>query len=65
MSEVDATQLSKALACVMLPSGAMTLTRQVISSTSTLCLDGATYIVLLGSFGVSGFVSASLCNSVW
>ena len=50
ISEVDAEQSSKALAYVRLLSGAMTLTRQVISSTSSPSLDGAVYVVPLGSF---------------
>ena len=64
MSEVDAAQSSKAQALILLLSGAMTLNRQVISSTSSPHFDGATYVVLPFSFGVSGLVLASLCNSV-
>ena len=65
MSEIVVAQSSKALACIMLLSEAMTLTQQVISSTSSHRLDGATYVIPLGSFGVSSFVSASVCNSEW
>ena len=62
-SEVDAAQSNRALACVTLSSEAITLTLQVINSTSLLSLENAVYEALLESLLSSGLVSASLCNS--
>ena len=69
MSEVNSAQSSKALACVTMPSGAMTSTPQVINSTSSSCFDGAmpyrSHTSLL-TFVSSVFRSTStcMCNSV-
>ena len=66
ISDVHAVQSSKAQACIILPLGAMTLTRHVINSTSSLRFDGTTYIKLpTDSLGFSGFGLGSTCNRVW